>query len=690
MNARFFLFNALVINLLGILYILIFGFQNNVENFLYSLFYRPEDLDTENILIIDIDDETIGRINRWPIPREYFAKVLRKVSSSRVIVFDIIFSENTATDTLLLKHLKEMNDRIVMPVVIKEGEVLWPNRSIRRAIRYIGTPSVIVENNGFVFRIPAMEKGGEGYYYSISLLAAYLFAGIEPYQIIKNYGEEIYFSIPRKKPQRISLYDFLKDSSSIDLSNTIVFIGSSATGVGDFFTLPTGEMVPGVEIHSYATASIIEGKVKRLVEPLYMFPIYFFVSLMLLVIFSEMPFVVWFVIGFLYTVSILVSMYIEIQKGLLLPGFFMLIPLLYIMPTYIMNFHVQILLKILENFKKIARKIALEREVPEKFPRPSDIYSMKYEDLSKNLDFISDYIDREIQLIMQLANTLNIGIMVENERGEVLFMNKQFSNIAPSKEDLAGNILEKDGRIYRIDVLESGHFRIYTLSDITHEERQARDYQLLFRMLNHEIRTPLNVVMGYWDLYKFRGMLEEEKKEKIEKALHTITNILDGFALIAKSRAGLVSKFDKVVQVHQLATEILENLKLEYFREGLHIETKCRETNVRTDPMLLRVILKNLIENALKYAKSKIEIECDGKRLSIINDTDMDPKEVDRIFEPFYRGRGTGKAKGLGLGMTIVKELCESLGIRIEAHYEKEIGGIRITLTFPEGEGGSG
>ncbi len=689
MNSRFFLFNAIVINIIGILYVFLFGFQNNVENFLYSLFYRPENVNTENILIVDLDDRTLKKINKWPIPRDYFVKVLEKSSESRAIIFDIIFSENSGKDRELLPYLKKLSDRIVMPVVIKDGELLWPNEEIRKTVKFLGTPSVIIENNGFVFRVPTLEKGGDGYYYSLSLLASLISNNIEPYDVIRKYGNEIYFSIPKIKPRHVSLYDFINDSTNMDLTDMLVFIGSSATGVGDLFTLPTGEIISGVEIHSYATASIIDGKVKKMANPYHMLLVYFFLSLMLLVIFNEVPFIIWFIASALYTAAVFIVMYIKIRQGLLVPGFFMLIPLLYIIPVYTFNFHIRILLSILNNFRKLAGKIALEREIPRRFPRTSDIYSMNYDDLSSNLNYISDYIDREIQLIIQIANTINIGIMIENNRGKVLFRNRQFLKVNPSREELSRGIIEKDGRIYRIDFIESDHFRIYTLSDVTHEERQARDYQLLFRMLNHEIRTPLNVVLGYWDLFKFKGTLEKDKQGKIERAFQTITSILDGFTLIARSKAGLVNKPGKKIRLDRISMEILNNLRMEYSRRNLQIESKCQKSAVKTDPLLLRVILKNLIENALKYAESRIVIVCRDNRFIISNDTSLPENEIVNIFEPFYRGRETGNVKGLGLGMTIVKELCNALDIRINVDYDREIGGIRITLTFPKDEGES-
>ncbi len=683
MPDRFFFINTAIIFLIGLAYTYFFGYQNNVENFLYSMSYRAEPMDTDDIVIIDLDDNTLQKVGRWPIPRDYYRDILLRVAGSDAIVFDIIFSESSTGDSTVLPLLNSLSDKIVMPVVINDTQIIWPNHTMLKNIRYLGTSSIIVENNGFVFRVPSIEKAGNMLVYSISILAAYLHAGIEPYSIVKEYGDELYFSIPLKEPRRISAWDFVNAQDTFSLEGKIVFIGSSAIGVGDFFTLPDGRIVPGVEVHSYVTASILNGKIKRLADPFKMMVIYLLLSIMLLLIFNELPFIIWFPIAFIYAFSILVVQRINIERDLLTPAFFFLLPLLYIFPTYTVRFHVKILNKSLDLFRRVAKKIALEEEIPDRFPTTKDIYTMDYQELLDNMQYISHYIDKEIHLLRKLSNSLNVGIMIENQSGDILYMNRFFRKINPSREDLTKEQMEKDGRFFKVDRFDFDHFRIYTIADVTHQERQARDYHLLFRMLNHEIRTPLNIVIGYWDILKVKGKLDEEAMQKIDKAIETILTILDNFTIIAKSRAGLINTIREKVNISQTVRELLERLQSSYSRP-LDIELKCADMEVETDPILVRIILKNLLENALKYAESRIIVECRGNTVSVANDTEITAREIHALSEPFHRGSNVMGRKGIGLGMTIIRELVNALGIEMKIEDAPDVGGIRITLRFPE------
>jgi len=125
MPDRFFFINTVIIFLIGLAYTYFFGYQNNVENFLYSMSYRAEPMDTDDIVIIDLDDNTLQKVGRWPIPRDYYRDILLRVAGSDAIVFDIIFSESSTGDSTVLPLLNSLSDKIVMPVVINDTQIIW-------------------------------------------------------------------------------------------------------------------------------------------------------------------------------------------------------------------------------------------------------------------------------------------------------------------------------------------------------------------------------------------------------------------------------------------------------------------------------------------------------------------------------------------------------------------------------------
>jgi len=115
------------------------------------------------------------------------------------------------------------------------------------------------------------------------------------------------------------------------------------------------------------------------------------------------------------------------------------------------------------------------------------------------------------------------------------------------------------------------------------------------------------------------------------------------------------------------------------------------ETRITADYDKVRQVITNLISNAFKYTpKGEIIIGCDRVNENIefyIQDTGIgiQPKDIDHIFERFYRGSNIdeSKTRGTGLGLSIVKELIELLGgkLRVESTIGK---GSKFSFTIPD------
>jgi signal transduction histidine kinase len=150
-------------------------------------------------------------------------------------------------------------------------------------------------------------------------------------------------------------------------------------------------------------------------------------------------------------------------------------------------------------------------------------------------------------------------------------------------------------------------------------------------------------------------------------------NILNKFIsdIIDYSRNSRVEVVSEKILIKELVTEILGVLKNPTFHHTLKINIDAQEDlEINSDPSRLRVILNNLLHNAIKYADPSkensmiwITASREGNACSIeIKDngigiaTDLQPK----IFEMFFRA--TSLSTGSGLGLYIVKESLEKLG----------------------------
>jgi PAS domain S-box-containing protein len=201
--------------------------------------------------------------------------------------------------------------------------------------------------------------------------------------------------------------------------------------------------------------------------------------------------------------------------------------------------------------------------------------------------------------------------------------------------------------------------------------------------MSHEIRTPMNSIIGFSNLLKQEG-LENPMRElyvnriisNSELLLALITDIID----LAKIESGQLpiifgrSKvsellkemeqfaYDEITRLHKENLEVLKRLDL-------------ADYEIETDIIRITQVLKNLINNAIKFTEDgKVEIGCmQGKSDSsvrfFVKDTGIGISEehFEVIFDQFRQldGSNTRKFSGTGLGLTISKNLVQMMGGRI-------------------------
>jgi signal transduction histidine kinase len=104
------------------------------------------------------------------------------------------------------------------------------------------------------------------------------------------------------------------------------------------------------------------------------------------------------------------------------------------------------------------------------------------------------------------------------------------------------------------------------------------------------------------------------------------------------------------------------------------------------DPVALQRVLTNLIDNALRHARTRVELRVSGTRVDIADDgPGFAPEDLPHVFEPLFRGDRTRAAAtgGAGLGLAIARRLARAHGGDVEAANQPAGGGARVTLTLP-------
>ncbi|MEM7110532.1 MAG: HAMP domain-containing sensor histidine kinase, partial [Bacteroidota bacterium] len=208
---------------------------------------------------------------------------------------------------------------------------------------------------------------------------------------------------------------------------------------------------------------------------------------------------------------------------------------------------------------------------------------------------------------------------------------------------------------------------------------------------SHDLRSPLRSILGLIDIYRLESNKKTQKEciEKIESSVKRLDDLV--MELLSLSRN------DRINDLHvkmNLMSEINNSVSSYYNASdtnGLEIRTKVRQpVAFISDLTRVRIILNNLISNAIKYRNSNsegsfIDIEAivDEKELKLTvedNGEGIEEGKLPHIFDMFYRA--TERSEGSGLGLYIVKKVADKLQATITVKsYEWE--GSTFTVTVP-------
>jgi signal transduction histidine kinase len=203
-------------------------------------------------------------------------------------------------------------------------------------------------------------------------------------------------------------------------------------------------------------------------------------------------------------------------------------------------------------------------------------------------------------------------------------------------------------------------------------QRLVQAHQMLLANCSHELRTPLT-----------RMRLVTERLPTDAARGELVDNIAELDALIGEllltSRLDAARKPERVEPVDLLALAA---------EEAAHFDREVtgESTTVNGDPLLLRRLLRNLLENARLHGGGATDIHIEsqaGSARIVIDDAGpgVPAEDRDRIFEPFYRARGATH-NGAGLGLAIVRQIARVHEGDV-VYQRRDAGGSRFVVTLP-------
>jgi signal transduction histidine kinase len=198
--------------------------------------------------------------------------------------------------------------------------------------------------------------------------------------------------------------------------------------------------------------------------------------------------------------------------------------------------------------------------------------------------------------------------------------------------------------------------------------------------MSHELRTPLNVIIGFNDLLledEF-GPLGHEQADvlrRVDRSARELLDLINATLDLSRLESGQLPLDIGDVSVRELLQELRrETAPLHTRKPDLQLDWVIPSDlpTIRTDAMKVRVILKNLLANALKFTDDGsvvVRARKHEKGVEVsVTDTGIGipPEAMPEIFEPFRSGAVSSKT-GIGLGLYIVRRLLAELGGSIKA-----------------------
>jgi len=292
------------------------------------------------------------------------------------------------------------------------------------------------------------------------------------------------------------------------------------------------------------------------------------------------------------------------------------------------------------------------------------------------------------------------------EEGKVLF-EKGFSSHEYRVKHKKGHYLNMSSKLVLIKGEDGEQDQVlFIMRDITERKKAIRELEAakeraeesdklksaFLANMSHEIRTPMNSIIGFSTLLNQEGLDENLRTLYVnrivsnsELLLALISDIID----LAKIESGQLA----IVCGRILISDLFKDMEL-YAREeqvrlqkeNLEIATvlEVDDCEIETDAIRIAQVLKNLINNAIKFTKEgRVEIGCrEGKpersMVFYVKDTGIgiSPEHIEVIFNQFRQidGSNTRKYGGTGLGLAICKNLAQLMGGRIWVESEPEKG----------------
>jgi CHASE2 domain-containing sensor protein/signal transduction histidine kinase len=687
------------------------------DNLAYDALMRARPTLASEVVIVAIDEDSLGTIGRWPWPREIHARLLRQLASAKpaAIGYDVLFVEPTPQDADLAAAAAQAGN-VVLPLTFlvpgNDGapfDLQAPVPIIAQAVRAVGHADLTPDRDGIVRRASLLAGNARTGWPDLAEQVHRIVTGHVSAAFARTTTQALAasgfgFSDPVLIPfsgaagfhRIVSFGAVLRGEVPAELlTGKIVLVGSTASGSGDQYPVPSGAM-PGVEILANLVDALIDNRLIHQASPdvvlaASLLPLFIMLAALLM-----LPPRINVVLGLaLMGFTVAASAGLLIWADIWLPPTTALAGLLIVYPLWAWR-------RLEAVSAYMVQELTQLRGEQDVLPAGATARIGRFnEAIARQTALLHGAIDRVRDLRRFFADSLQAlpdptlvidgaGIvLVANRAAEALFgtcgavpLDQLLGRLMPEPmehpiADGERELATADGHTFvlRVVPLNDGLgnrvgsiARLTDISDIRLATRQRED---ALQLLTHDMRSPQASILALLDR---KDGQEEGVRGRIASYAQRTLKLADDFVHYARAESGRHA--EELLDFASLLIEAADDQWALAQAKRIRIDTPDgdREYLVRGDRSLLSRMLCNLIGNAIKYSDAGTIISCGlgieedagaGRKVICCRIADQGhgiaSEDLEAIFQPFRRSRGVEGA-GAGLGLAFVRTVVQRHG----------------------------
>lgn len=346
-----------------------------------------------------------------------------------------------------------------------------------------------------------------------------------------------------------------------------------------------------------------------------------------------------------------------------------------------------------------------------------DTFNLLAENLEKNIGDLT----YERNRLRAILDGLGEGIVGFDGKGELIQYNSSAAWLLGADPDadisdlpLFGRVKELAGRVIgegegMADVIDcSDRFikvsvapidvsegqaagAVALLLDITEAERLEQTRRDYVANVSHELRTPLASIRGIADMLNDDLVKSEEDKHRyygyILKESIRLSTLINDLLELSRLQSGGVALSMRRVELYELILDVADRMTASASDRNMSIELAVEEGvyYANSNPDRLEQIMVSLMDNAVKHGTQGGVVTAglidSGEKWEIYveNPAEIEQKDIDHLFERFYKADTAHTGEGTGLGLAITEEILRLMGETISVRCENGI--IRFNFT---------